>query len=252
MNVVANPKPRTEFKKKPPKPYGKQFQHYSSENIEPSPNLFIHYLPQQFRQADLIKLCEPYGTILNAKVMVDLQSGESRGFGFVLFQTLEQATNAMHALNKKIIENKCLSVNYAQSHEKKEQICRTIYIRKISKLISQNDIFALFSQFGEITSFIPHSLDDNIEPDFWRCFIQYQTIESASNAIFTMNNQVILSDSIPIYVHYADEDRMANTLMRKMGVSPEVPPVQKQRSTIDPIQPKNDDESRYLPSFLLS
>lgn len=45
------------------------------------------------------------------------EAGESRGFGFVSYQTPDQASGAMHAMNGAMIENKAVIVRL---HEPKQ------------------------------------------------------------------------------------------------------------------------------------
>ena len=178
-----------------------------SQNIEPSTNIFINYIPSEFTEPDLKALCAPFGNIICCKIMINLETGESRCFGFVRFETLDQAQNAIRELNGKIIGNKVLLVKYAQSKEKVETISKTIYIKYIPSDIDQNYIYQLFAHYGTITN-----IQSLIRPENnnWRCFIQYADVISATEAIASMNNQKILVNSKPIHVHYADESRLGS------------------------------------------
>ena len=181
-----------------------------SQPIQPSTNVFLNFIPPSFTENDLRKLCEPYGTIICSKIMINLETGESRCFGFVRFETLNQAQAAIKALNGLIIEGKRLLANYAESHEKKERQTKRIYVKHIPLIINQEYVLHLFSQFGKVIQVIPHHIE-NQEPQYWRCFIQYDSIDSASNAIYHMNNYIIVPDYRPIHVKYADESRLAST-----------------------------------------
>lgn len=46
-------------------------------------NLFINHIPLDMNDAELLSLFTPFGDIDSAKVMVDLQTGQSKGYGFV-------------------------------------------------------------------------------------------------------------------------------------------------------------------------
>jgi hypothetical protein len=46
-------------------------------------NLFINHVPLDMNDAELLSLFSPFGDIDSAKVMVDLQTGQSKGYGFV-------------------------------------------------------------------------------------------------------------------------------------------------------------------------
>lgn len=57
---------------------------------------------------------EPHGTVEEAKVITDRESGRSRGFGFVTFGTEDEAQSAMEAMNGTTLDGRTLAVNEAQ------------------------------------------------------------------------------------------------------------------------------------------
>lgn len=63
---------------------------------------------------DLHALFEKFGTITSAKIMVDEQ-GQSRGFGFVCFSIVEEATNAIKEMNGKTVDGQQMYVAEAQT-----------------------------------------------------------------------------------------------------------------------------------------
>ncbi|KAK8871209.1 hypothetical protein M9Y10_009122 [Tritrichomonas musculus] len=209
----------------------------SDHEIEPSTNVFINYIPAEFTEADLRRLCLEYGEIMTSKIMINLETGQSKCFGFVRFKTLEQAQNAIKGLNGRTVGTKRLLAKYAESHEKKETASMTIYIKRLPMAINTMQVTQLFSQFGDIIQIVPHVLD-TIDPQYWRCFIRYTSFESASAAISAMNNQIVVQGSRPIHVRYADESRLSGSLSYDRSFM--------QTSLLD-----SGDEMQLLPSFLL-
>jgi hypothetical protein len=47
----------------------------------PGASLFVYHLPAEFRDNDLLTTFSPFGNLVNAKVFIDQNSGESKGFG---------------------------------------------------------------------------------------------------------------------------------------------------------------------------
>ncbi|KAK4749200.1 hypothetical protein SAY87_026649 [Trapa incisa] len=55
-----------------------------------------------------------YGEINEAKVIIDRQTGRSRGFGFISFRSSSEAYNAMEGMDGKDLHGRRIKVNYAQ------------------------------------------------------------------------------------------------------------------------------------------
>ncbi|KAK7491627.1 hypothetical protein BaRGS_00017080 [Batillaria attramentaria] len=68
------------------------------ENIKGA-NLYVRSLPVQWTETELNKLFEPYGKIIQSRVLVDLQTGVSKRVGFVLYNTRQEAEAAIRSLS---------------------------------------------------------------------------------------------------------------------------------------------------------
>lgn len=77
-------------------------------------NIFISGFSLQMDSRQLEKLFTPFGSVITSKVVMDKQTGRSRGFGFVEMTDAIAATAAMNNLNGKLMEGKALTVNEAQ------------------------------------------------------------------------------------------------------------------------------------------
>ena len=54
------------------------------------------------------------GTVEDAKVITDRETGRSRGFGFVTFSSETEAQNAIQQLNGTLLDGRTVNVNEAQ------------------------------------------------------------------------------------------------------------------------------------------
>lgn len=82
-------------------------------------NMYVSNLSFHTADDSLRKLFEQFGTVSSAKVIMDRESGQSRGFGFVEMDSDDEANAAMTALNNKEIEGRAMSVTVARPKEDK-------------------------------------------------------------------------------------------------------------------------------------
>ena len=62
---------------------------------------------------------EPFGKIVEAKVIIERETGRSRGFGFVTFEEDASADEAMSAMNGQTLEGRTIRVNSAEDSKKR-------------------------------------------------------------------------------------------------------------------------------------
>lgn len=87
-----------------------------SETTSTTTNLIVNSLPQDMTERELYSLFVTMGPIESCRVMRDLKTGYSYGFGFVNFISDESALRAIKCLNGLTIRNKrikvrCLFIN---------------------------------------------------------------------------------------------------------------------------------------------
>jgi len=75
-------------------------------------NLFIYHLPHDLTDADLATAFNPFGNVISAKVYVDRYTGESKGFGFVSYDSIISAELAIEQMNGFQIGSKRLKVQH--------------------------------------------------------------------------------------------------------------------------------------------
>jgi RNA recognition motif-containing protein len=66
---------------------------------------------------DLENLFTPHGTVQSAQVIMDRDTGRSKGFGFVEMGNNNEAQAAINALNGKESDGRALTVNEARPRE---------------------------------------------------------------------------------------------------------------------------------------
>ena len=77
-------------------------------------NIYVGNLASDVSEEDLTNLFSQYGQVKEAKVIRDMFSQQSRGFGFVEMPGQTDAQNAIKELNTKELKGKNLVVNEAR------------------------------------------------------------------------------------------------------------------------------------------
>lgn len=76
--------------------------------------LYVGKLPYRTTDQDLSDLFGQYGQVLSATIIMDRETGRSKGFGFVEMSNDEEAQSAMSQLNNSSLEGRTIIVNEAQ------------------------------------------------------------------------------------------------------------------------------------------
>lgn len=80
-------------------------------------NIFIAGISYNLSDAELAELFEEFGEVTSAKIIMDRETGRSKGFGFVEMSDDEAGNKAIAELNEKEIDGKTISVSVARPRE---------------------------------------------------------------------------------------------------------------------------------------
>jgi len=84
-----------------------------------SKKLYVGNLSYSVTNRDLEAMFAEHGTVESANVIMDRDTGRSKGFGFVEMGTEAQARSAISALHGKAFEGRDLTVNEARPREER-------------------------------------------------------------------------------------------------------------------------------------
>jgi cold-inducible RNA-binding protein len=79
--------------------------------------LYVGNLAYGVTNADLETMFAPHGTVQSAQVIMDRDTGRSKGFGFVEMGNSNESQAAISALNGKESDGRALTVNEARPRE---------------------------------------------------------------------------------------------------------------------------------------
>ena len=79
--------------------------------------LYVGNLTYETTDANLQAMFEAHGPVLSAQVIMDRETGRSKGFGFVEMDNGVEADAAIAALNGQQVNGRALTVNEARPRE---------------------------------------------------------------------------------------------------------------------------------------
>ncbi len=82
-------------------------------------DIYVGNLPWSASEQELSDSFGEFGTVEKATIIVDRESGRSKGFGFVTMNDNEEANNAIDALNGTDFGGRALKVNEARPREER-------------------------------------------------------------------------------------------------------------------------------------
>jgi CUG-BP- and ETR3-like factor len=76
----------------------------------PGANLFVVKIPDDFTDQDLFDTFAPFGTVIRCQITTDKVTGDSKGFGFVSYNSAEEADVAVSNMNGANVKGRRLKV----------------------------------------------------------------------------------------------------------------------------------------------
>lgn len=154
-------------------------------------NIFIKNLDKTIDNKAIYDTFSMFGNILSCKVATD-EDGNSKGYGFVHFETEESAQKAIEKVNGMLLEGKKVYVGKFQPRatrmrEMGETARRftNVFIKNFGEELNKESLDKLFSKFGEITSSTVMTDSDGKSKGFG--FVAFKNPEDAEKAVNEMN-----------------------------------------------------------------
>ncbi len=82
-------------------------------------NIYVGNLSYRMTDEDLGKLFSTYGAVSESKIVIDRETGRSKGFGFVEMPNQAEGDEAIKQLDGKEVEGRNIKVNVAKPKEDK-------------------------------------------------------------------------------------------------------------------------------------
>ncbi|GFH07459.1 polyadenylate-binding protein, partial [Haematococcus lacustris] len=143
----------------------------------------VHNLDKSIDNKALHDTFQAFGHILSCKVATD-GNGQSRGYGFVHFETEEAAQLAITKVNGMMIEDKIVYVGIFQKRNDRptgREQYTNVYIKNLSPEVTDEELATLMAEFGETSSCVIMKDDKGNSKGFG--FVNYKETEAAAKAV---------------------------------------------------------------------
>merc|ERR1739844_757325 len=122
-------------------------------------NVFIKNLDKTIDNKAMYDTFSAFGNILSCKVAQDMSNGESKGYGFVHFETEEAALNAIQKVNGMLLNGKKVFVGRFVPRKEREvelgekaRRFTNVYIKNINEEYDEGRLTEMFEKYGKISS----------------------------------------------------------------------------------------------------
>eukprot|EP00258_Populus_trichocarpa_P001840 XP_002301171.2 polyadenylate-binding protein 2 [Populus trichocarpa] len=154
-------------------------------------NIFIKNLDKTIDHKALHDTFSSFGNILSCKVATDA-SGQSKGYGFVQFDSEEAAQNAIDKLNGMLINDKQVYVgNFLRKQERDSALSNikfnNIYVKNLAESTTDEDLKSIFEEHGAITSAVVMRDADGKSKCFG--FVNFENVDDAAKAVEALNGK---------------------------------------------------------------
>jgi len=181
-------------------------------------NVFIKNLDKAIDNKAMYDTFSAFGNILSCKVAQDSSNGESKGYGFVHFETEEAALSAIQKVNGMLLNGKKVFVGRFVPRKDREielgekaKMFTNVFIKNLSEDVEEGALLEMFEAFGKITSLKVMKGEDNKSKGFG--FVSYEDSTHAEAACNDLDGKEI--EGKPIYVGRAQKKAERTAELKK-------------------------------------
>ncbi|CAB0010435.1 unnamed protein product [Nesidiocoris tenuis] len=170
-------------------------------------NVFIKNLDKKIDNKAMYDTFSAFGNILSCKVAQD-ETGGSKGYGFVHFETEEAATKSIEKVHGMLLNGKKVFVGKFIPRKEREKelgekakLFTNVYVKNFGEDFTDDTLKDMFEEYGPITS---HTVTNKDGKSRGFGFVAFVDPESAEKAVAELNGKEIVEGK-PLYVGRAQK-----------------------------------------------
>ncbi|KAM3967808.1 poly A binding protein [Aphomia sociella] len=171
-------------------------------------NVFIKNLDKTIDNKAMYDTFSAFGNILSCKVAQD-ETGASKGYGFVHFETEEAANKSIDKVNGMLLNGKKVYVGRFIPRKEREKelgekakLFTNVYVKNFGEEFNDEMLKKMFEKYGRITSHKVMYKDDGASRGFG--FVAFEDPDAAERACIELNGKELVEGK-PLYVGRAQK-----------------------------------------------
>ncbi|KAL2457768.1 Polyadenylate-binding protein 8 [Forsythia ovata] len=153
-------------------------------------NIFVKNLDKAIDNKVLHETFSSFGNIVSSKVETDA-SGQSKGYGFVQYETEEAARKAIEQNGMSLYSKEVYIGHFVSKQERETSMDKTkftnVFVKNLSESTSEEDLKKIFGEFGLITSIAVMRDEDGTSKCFG--FVNFENAEDAAKCVESLNGK---------------------------------------------------------------
>merc|ERR1719330_1014029 len=181
-------------------------------------NVFIKNLDKTIDNKAMYDTFSAFGNILSCKVAQDMSNGESKGYGFVHFETEEAALSAINKVNGMLLNGKKVFVGRFVPRKDREMELgekarrfTNVFVKNICEEYDEDQLTVMFSKYGKISSVKVMKSEEGKSKGFG--FVSFEDPEEAGKACDELNGTDI--EGKTVYVGRAQKKAERQAELKK-------------------------------------
>ena len=209
-----------------PMPYPPMMQMQAGPLINPSLTsnencLYVGNLHPQMNEISLYSEFSTFGNIVNARLMKNTYTSESRRFGFVTFERKDQAEKAQKAMNNKEVFKREIRVYFKKNMGSLNPKANMV-VKNLQKDVSSKQLTEECARYGDpVSCFVKTEEVDDGVVSLGYGYVQYASEEEANNFIEKFDGKVVNGQEVKVerFVPYKDRQRpeSSNLYIKNFG-----------------------------------
>ncbi|KAK5143452.1 hypothetical protein LTR04_001891, partial [Oleoguttula sp. CCFEE 6159] len=220
--VAANPRPITNMSS------GRHWEQDKEATI------YVGNLDERTTDKLIWEVMIQCGRVVNVHLPRDRVTQAHQGYGFVEFQTEEDATYVTNVLNGIKLFAKPMRINKASADKQKTvEIGAELFVGNLDPMVDEKTLFDTFSRFGSLVAAPKIARDDaNLSKGYG--FVSFSNFEASDEAIANMHGQYLMNKEATVQYAYKKDgkgerhgdqaERMLAAQARKHNVQPTAQP----------------------------